>query len=93
MDRKRVKVDALDVMWNFLQMGGQRANVSALKESCKLLQKVMTQKTAGQRKNKPADVSFNDLDAITNGIVIEAMALYLSGELDKIEGGNKHETD
>lgn len=84
MDRKRVKHEALDAMWSFLQMGGQKADIPALRENCELLQKMMLQKTAGQRKDKPGDVSFDDLDAITNGIVIGAMALYLSGELDKL---------
>lgn len=84
MDRKRVKADALSAMWSFLQIGGQNANIPSLKENCALLQRAMTQKTAGQRKDKPGDVSYDEIDAITNGIVIEAMALYLSGELDKL---------
>ena len=85
MDTQKVKHDALCTMWNFLQMGNQKANIPALKEQCCLLQRAMTQKTAGQRTVKPKDVDFDDLDAITNGIVIEAMALYLSGTLDRLE--------
>lgn len=79
------KHDALTTMWSFLQMGGQKSNVPALKECCETLQKAMTQKTAGQRKNKPSDVNWDELDAVINGIVIEAMALYLSGDLEKME--------
>ena len=84
MDAQKVKHDALYTMWSFLQMGNQKANIPALKEQCRLLQSAMMQKTAGQH-NKPKDVNFDDLDAITNGIVIEAMALYLSGTLDRLE--------
>ena len=85
IDAKKVKHDALCAMWSFLQIGNQKANIPALKEQCRLLQSAMLQKTAGQRTDKPKDINFDDLDAITNGIVIEAMALYLSGTLDRLE--------
>lgn len=81
IDSKKVKQDSLDAMWQFLQMGKQKSNVKALADYCRLLQCMMMQKTAGQRQDKPKDQSFDDLDAITNGIVIEAMCLYLSGDL------------
>ena len=71
----------LDMMWSFLMMGQQKANITALKENCELLRQAMMQKTGGQQKG----VDFNELETITNCIVIEAMCLYLSGELDKIE--------
>ena len=45
----------------------------------------MTQKTAGQRKDKQSDKSFDELDTVINVIVIEAMCLYLDGTLDKLE--------
>lgn len=76
--------DALDTMWSFLQMGGQKANISELKANCAMLQHMMMQRTAGQKPYaKRGDVDFGEIDAIVNSIVIEAMALYLSGELDK----------
>lgn len=84
--RMDVKHDSLDAMWTFLQMGGQRSNVPALKEYCEMLRNMMRQKTAGQRKDKTKDVSFANLDTICNFIVIETMCLYLSGDLDKLEG-------
>lgn len=40
---------------------------------------------AGQRKDKKTDIPFSEFENITNGIVIEAMALYLSGDLKKIK--------
>lgn len=75
----------LDLMWQFLMMGKQKPNIPVLKENCDLLRQMMIQKTAGQRANKPNDVSFDDLGTICNCIVIEAMCLYLSGALDNIE--------
>lgn len=73
----------LDMMWTFLMMGQQKPNISALKENCDLLRQMMIQKTGGQRDEKDAD--FNDLITVLNCIVIEAMCLYLSGSLDKLE--------
>ena len=83
-----IKRDSLDAMWSFLQMGDQKSNIPGLKEHCETLQKMMIQKTAGQRKDKKSDVSFGNLDMICNFIVIEAMCLYLSGDLDKLEENN-----
>lgn len=82
-----VKHDSFDTMWSFLQMGGQKPNISGLKKYCETLQEMMMQKTAGQRKEKPNDVDFAYLDMLCNFIVIEAMCLYLSGDLDRLEGG------
>ena len=77
----------LDMMFNMLRMGYQKANIPALKENCDLLRQAMIQKTAGQRKDDSANyVRFEDVGTICNCIVIETMCLYLSGELDKLEG-------
>lgn len=89
IDAKKVKRDSFDTMWAFLQMGWQKSNIPALKEHCEMLRKLMTQKTAGQREDKPTDIPFAELDTILNFIVIEAMCLYLSGDLDKLEGEEK----
>ena len=76
----------LDAMWNMLRMGYQKSNIPALKEHLDLLRQAMIQKTAGQRDNDPKDyVSFDDAGTIINIIVIGAMCLYLSGDLDKLE--------
>lgn len=85
--RMDAKHDALDTMWAFLQMGGQKADIPALKEYCGIFRRMMIQKTAGQRNNK-SDISFAQLDTICNAIVIESMSLYLSGELDRLEGSD-----
>ena len=91
MDAERIKEESLDTMFAFLQMGSQKPNVEALKENCEWVRKAMLQKTAGQRKDKKTDVDFKELDIRINFIVIEAMALYLSGALDDL--GNELKSD
>ncbi len=72
-------------MWKFLMDGGQKANVPALKEYVYDLIGMTTQKTAGQRQTAKSDISWEKLDMTLMSIVIEATALVLSGELDKLE--------
>jgi hypothetical protein len=82
---KNLDEGQLDVMWSFLRAGMVKPNVPALIENCDLLRQAMIQKTAGQRSDDPgASVSFDDLGTIINSIVIEAMALRLSGDLEKL---------
>ena len=84
--RKKVKRDALDTMWAFLQIGGQKSNIPALKKYCEAFRQAMMQKTGGQEKHRNSgDIDLAEIDTIANFIVIEAMALYLSGDLDKLE--------
>lgn len=35
------------------------------------------------------DIDWNDLDMITNSIVIETMSLYQNGDLEKLKKGEK----
>lgn len=87
MDDKKVKYDALDAMWAFVRMGGYQlhpADISSLKDHCEQLRHLLTQKTAGQRRDKREDIDFHELDVITNNIVIGAMVLYMSGSLDAL---------
>ena len=77
--------EQFDTMWSFLQMGGMKSDISTLKEHCMMLRQMIMQKTAGQRRNKKSDIPFEHLDTIKNVIVVEAMALVLSGDLDKME--------
>ena len=82
---KRLDAGQLELMWNFLKIGNQKANISALKELCDQLRQAMIQKSAGQSSDGPRDyIDFADIGTIVNGIVIETMCLYLSGELDKL---------
>lgn len=94
----------LDLMWQFLQMGRQKSDIPALKEHLDQLRQAMIQKTAGQRRDDPKSyVPLEDVGTIVNCIVIEAMCLYLSGDLDKLEalltheettkGGKVHDTE
>lgn len=87
IDTRRLDMGQLELMWNFLRMGYQQPNIEALKENCDRLRQAMIQKTAGQRKGDPEHYIdlFNDTGTIINCIVIETMALYLSGALDRLE--------
>lgn len=84
---KELDEGQLEYMWNFLKMGGgMKPNIGELKSFLDQLRQAMIQMSAGQgRCAKPGDTDFNDLGTIINVIVIETMALYLSGGLDKIE--------
>lgn len=70
-----------DFMWQFLMDKGQKANIPALKENVYTLIAMTTQKTAGQKKG----ISWSELDMVLFSVIVEATALVLSGELDKIE--------
>ncbi len=74
-----------DGMWDFLKDGKQKANVKALKNAVYTLIGMSTQKTAGQRFNKPKDMSFEVLELLKWQIVCESVALVLSGKLDSME--------
>lgn len=84
INTRRLDEGQFDLMWSFLQMGKQQANVPALKELCDQLRQAMIQKTAGQRDDPNFYTKFEDLGTIINSIVIETMCLYLSGKLDKL---------
>lgn len=77
--------DGFDVMWSFLMMGGQKANYPALKEACMDLRQMMMQKTAGQRKDRKKYLPWTEFEQVVRCIVIEAMALVLSGEWERLE--------
>ncbi len=78
-----------DTMWKFLMDKGQQANIPALKEYVYDLIKLTTQKTAGQRATAKNDIPWEHLDMTLMRIVIEATALVLSGELDKLTEGTE----
>lgn len=83
---KNNPADAIkDTMWTFLMSKGQRANIPALKEYVYDLIKMTTQKTAGQRAEVRHDISWDELEMTLFSVVIEATALVLSGDLDKLE--------
>ena len=46
---------------------------------------MVTRKTAGQRKDKKGDLSWDNLERVKMGILCEAVALVLSGKLDELE--------
>lgn len=85
INKTRVENDMIDTMWSFLQMGGLKANYPALKQACMEMRKMMMQKTAGQRADRPKDLSWDNLERVKAKIIVEAMALVLSGEYEKEE--------
>lgn len=93
ISESRVENDMFDTMWAFLQMGNQKANYPALKSACMELRQMMMQKTAGQRKDRKKDISFDNLARVKNEIIIEAMALVLSGEYEEGEENGRNSTD
>ena len=62
IDNTRLENDMIDHMWSFLQMGGLKSNYPALKGACMELRQMMMQKTAGQRKDRPHDIPFDNLE-------------------------------
>lgn len=70
-------------MWAMLQRGGQKSNIPLLRELVGQWVQMTTQKTAGQRGGK--DLSGDNLDRVKMGILCEAVALVLSGDLDRLE--------
>lgn len=74
-------------MWSFLMKHGQKANVHALEKYVNDLIRMTTQKTAGQRESKK-DIDWDELEMTAWSIVIEATALVLSGELEKLYENN-----
>ena len=72
-------------MWAMLQDGGQHFDPDLLESLVRDWIQLATQKTAGQRKNKPRDLSWDNLERVKMGILGEAVALVLSGKLDKLK--------
>lgn len=80
-------------MWAMLQDGGQRFEPDVLEDLVSQWIQMATQKTAGQRKDKPKDLSWDNLERVKMGILGEAVALVLSGKLEIIKGGNDNGPD
>jgi hypothetical protein len=83
-----------DTMWKFLMDKGQKSNTPALKEYVYDLIGMTTQKTAGQKGYAAKDhINWDDLDMTIMSIVIEAVSLVLSGDLDNIESKKVEDAD
>lgn len=73
-------------MWAMFQPGqNHKCDYDVLRDNVMKLCHMAQQKTAGQRKDKPKDIPFVDLDFIKWMILLEACQLVLSGDLDKLE--------
>jgi hypothetical protein len=84
---KRLDEGQLDMMWNFLRFGYQeKPHIPTLKQHLDAIRQMMIQKTAWQEGYSTNEaISFDDLQTHVNCVAIEAMCLYLSGALDKLE--------
>jgi len=82
-----------------LKKRGQKPNIKALTNAVERLCLAATQKSAGQRKDDNPDNSVNwkspEIDLCQYIILCEAVALVLSGELNKLvdEGEDKTNAD
>ena len=91
IDNTRLENDMIDHMWSFLQMDGLKSDYPALKEACMEMRQMMLQKTAGQRKDRPKYIPFNNLERVKATIIVEAMALVLSGDFEKLQPSSDDE--
>ncbi|WP_418871403.1 hypothetical protein [Selenomonas bovis] len=80
------KHDIKDFMWSMFWMTHevQKADIDQLEDDIKTLIKMTTQKTAGQRKDKMKDISWDNLERIQMNIICGATVLYLTGCLDEL---------
>ena len=72
-------------MWAMLQDMGQCFEPDVLEDLVRQWIQMATQKTAGQRKYKAGDLRWDNLERVKMGILGEAVALVLSGKLDKLK--------
>lgn len=70
-------------LWAAAQ-NGQPFDPDALERAVQDLLQMATQKTAGQRKDKPRDLSWDNLERVRLEILVEATLLVLQGGLDII---------
>ena len=75
IDKTRLENAMIDTMWSFLQMGGLKSNYPALKKACMELRQMIMQKTAGQRKNRPQDMSWDNLERVKAYYDVDIAAL------------------
>ena len=82
----KYKNDIKDFMWSMFWMTHevQKADIDQLEDDIKTLIKMTTQKTAGQRKDKMKDISWDNLERIQMNIICGATVLYLTGCLDEL---------
>ena len=69
--------------------GGEPFDPDLLEELVTDLLHMATQKTAGQRKDSPKDLSFENLERIRMGILAEATMLVIQGGMDIIRAALK----
>ena len=71
-------------MWVCFQKGGVKGNPQVLKDLVYDWIQITTQKTTGQTRLKNKDISWDNLERIKMGILVEATCLVVSGGIDKL---------
>lgn len=86
-DTGKLDIEQFAFMWNMIRFGYQKyPHTDNLKSYCDQLRQGLIQMDSGMRNNKPKHyIRFDEVGTIINSIAIEAMCLYLSGSLDKLE--------
>lgn len=70
---------------NVMSVPRQKSNIPMLRELVSQWVQMATQKTAGQRNGNRKDLSWDNMKRVKMGILCEAVALVLSGDLDRLE--------
>ena len=65
--------------------GRPKGQLSRIKKACMEMRQMIMQKTAGQRKDRPKDIPWENWERVKVTIICEAMALVLSGEYEPKE--------
>lgn len=75
----------IDSFMLHLAMYSQKSNIPLLKEAVMDLITMMTQKDAGQREDSKGINVAENFDMTIKTIIIEAVSLVLSGDLERLE--------
>ena len=82
--------------WDFLKDGHIPADYDGLKDEVYTLIGMTTQKSAGQRMDKPADIPWHLLEMTKYLIICHATALDLNGDIDRLKAmkeGRRNEAE
>lgn len=88
--------NGLGKTWDFLKDGHIPADYDGLKGEVYTLIGMTTQKSAGQRTDKTADIPWQLLEMTKYLIICHATALVLNGDIDRLKAmkeGRRHEEE
>lgn len=87
---KELDAGQLQTMWNFLKLQDRNTcikdDVRIFKAHLDIIRQALVQKKSGRRKGDPKNyVDFEDVGTYINFVVVDALQIYLTGGLDKLE--------